>query len=243
LNEESNISDCILSARELVDEIVVVDMSSDDRTVEIAKSCGAVVYIIERRPFVDPTRNYAIAKATDGWILLLDADEQLTPELTNELYNIAENDKFDTVTIYRDTYMFGRRIRYSGWQGDRHCRFFKKGFVKFTDQEVHYMPEVHGRHMILPSSKGRIQHYNYQDIRHFISKMNDYTDGEALKLLRSDGKISPFRGVYWGIYNFYKRFVKLKGFKDGKYGFILSVLMGFYWFLAFIKAWEQKNKI
>lgn len=241
LNEETNISDCILSANRLVDEIVVVDMQSEDKTAEIAESHGAIVYKIERKPFVDPTRNYAISKARGDWILLLDADERLTPELVKELRIIAENNEVDAVTIYFDTYMFGKCIRYSGWQGDRHCRFFRKGFLVFSDNEVHYMPEIHGRHMILPPSKGKIQHYNYQNIRQFISKMNNYTDGEALKLLRANGNITPLRGAYWGLYNFYKRFVKLKGFKDGKYGLILSVLMGFYWFLSFVKAWEQKT--
>ena len=137
LNEESNISDCILSAQKLVDEIVVVDMNSEDRTVEIAKSLGAHVHLIEQRPFVDPTRNHAIEQATGDWILLLDADERLTPELGRELLDIAEKDRADSVTVHFDTYMFGRHIRYSGWQGDKHCRFFKKGYLQYPDHEIH----------------------------------------------------------------------------------------------------------
>ncbi|MGR3293124.1 MAG: glycosyltransferase family 2 protein [Candidatus Scalindua sp.] len=242
LNEEQNIADCILSARELVNEVVVVDMHSDDRTVEIARSLGAEVHLIERVPFVDPTRNYAIAQATGEWILLLDADERLTPKLANELRSIAEKDHVDMVRIHRDTYMFGQRIRYSGWQRDIHYRFFKKGFLKYPNEEVHAWPKAHGRILILDPCKGKIQHFNYKDLHHFIKKMNDYTDGEALKLLKTNGKISPLRGIYWGLHHFCKRFFKLRGFKDGNYGLILSVMMGFYWFLAFAKAWDKKQR-
>lgn len=243
LNEEHNIADCILSAKELVDEVVIVDMHSEDRTAEIAKSLGATVHLIERQSFVDPTRNFAIAQTTGEWILILDADERLTSEVAKELRNIAEKDEADVVIIYCDTYMFGQQIRYTGWQEDQqHCWFFKRGFLKFSNQEVHVKPKMLGRRQILPPSKGKIQHFAFKNIRHFISKMNNYTDGEASKLLRSNGKITPFRGAIWGLNNFYKRFVKLRGFKDGKYGFMLSVFMGFYWFLSFSKAWEMKKK-
>jgi glycosyltransferase involved in cell wall biosynthesis len=242
LNEEANISDCILSAQELVDEVVVVDMYSEDRTVEIAKSLGATVHMIERRPFVDPTRNHAIDQATGDWILLLDADERLTPKLARELPAIAERDQADVVTMYRDTYMFGRHIRFTGWQNDKHCRFFKKGFLRYPEQEVHAMPLIHGRHLIIPKEKGIIKHYNYDNLRQFIEKLNSYTDGEALKLLRSKGRITALRGVYWGLKHFLRRYLKFQGFRDGTYGLVLSILMGFYWFLAFAKASELKER-
>jgi glycosyltransferase involved in cell wall biosynthesis len=242
LNEESNISDCILSAQQLVDEVVVVDMHSEDRTVEIAKSLGAIVHMIERRPFVDPTRNHAIDQATGDWILLLDADERLTSKLARELLNIADKDQADVVTMYRDTYMFGRHIQFTGWQDDKHSRFFKKGFLRYPEQEVHAMPIISGRHLIISREKGRIQHYNYENLRQFIEKLNIYTDGEALKLLRAEGKVTTLRGVYWGVRHFLRRYLKFRGFRDGAYGLILSILMGFYWFLAFAKASELNER-
>lgn len=242
LNEENNIADCICSAQELVNEVIVVDMHSEDRTVEIARSLGATVHLIERRPFVDPTRNFAIAQATGDWILLLDADERLTPELVTELRSIAEKDQADVVTIQFDTYMFDRHIQYSGWQEDRHHRFFKKGFLEYPNQEIHACPRILGRQLILDGEKGKIQHFNFQDLRHFVKRINDYTEGEALKLLRGNGKITPLRGAYWGLCHFCKRYLKMRGYKDGVYGFILAVFMGFYWFLAFSKAWEWKQR-
>jgi len=241
LNEEKNIADCILSVKQLVNEIIVVDMNSEDRTIEIAKSLGATVYSIERKPFVDPTRNFAFSKASGEWILLLDADERITPQLAEELRLIAERDKADVVKIKFDTFMFGQQIRYSGWQEDSHDRFFKKGFFKYSNQEVHSKPEIKGRHLILDEGKGKIIHYNYRDFAHFIEKLSSYTEGEALKLLRTNVKATLLRGTYWGLRHFFKRYFCLKGYKDGKYGLVLSVFMGFYWFLAFSKAWEKKQ--
>ena len=241
LNEEGNIADCILSAKDLVNEIVIVDMQSEDRTVEIAKSLGATVYLIERKPFVDPTRNFAFSKANGEWILPLDADERITPALVEEFRRIAENDEADVVLVQENVYMFGRLIRYSGWQESYFYRFFKKGFLEYSETEVHATPIVKGRQFFLDPKKGKLIHYNYRDIYHFISKMKDYTDGEALKLLKKNGALTPLRGVYWGLRHFLRRYFRKKGYKDGFYGFVLCVFMGFYWFLAFSKAWEKKQ--
>lgn len=242
LNEEQNIAECILSAQELVNEIVVVDMHSVDRTVEIAKSLGAKVHLIERVPFVDPTRNFAIAQAAGNWILLLDADERLTPKLADELRSIAEKDQADVVGIQDETYMFGRQIHYSGWQVSSFFRFFKKGFLEYPDKEVHAKPKIHGRKLMLGPDKGRIQHFAFRDLTHLVMKINNYTDAEAIQLVNSSGTITPLRGVYWGLRHFCKRFFTLRGCKDGNYGFILSALMGFYWFLAFAKAWDKRQQ-
>lgn len=243
LNEEGNIGDCIRSATGFADEVIVVDMASADRTADEARAAGAIVHTVQRASFVDPTRNYALSMATGDWILLLDADERLTPKLLEELRRIAINDEADVVFVYMDTYMFGQQIRFSGWQKNIHPRFFKKGYLEYPTTEVHAAPKTSGRIMVLDPLMGMIQHLNFRDLHHFVEKLNVYTDGEAIKLLKSNGPLTPLRGIYWGLRQFLKRYFKLKGFKDGKYGFILSVFMGFYWFLAFSKAWEQTQRI
>ncbi len=242
LDEEENIGDCIRSSAGLADEVVIVDMHSGDRTREIAAGLGAAVHLVDRKPFVDPTRAYAVSLAAGKWVLMLDADERLTPELSARLSAIAGNDEADVVQVFRETYMFGRRIRYTGWQNEYHYLFFKKGFLSFPATEVHPSRLPSGRVMRVPESEGTVLHYNYRDISHFMAKLNAYTDGEAVKLLRSGGKQTPLRGVYWGIRHFLRRYIVLRGYKDGVYGFVLSVLMGFYWFLAFCKAWEAGRK-
>lgn len=242
LNEEEHIGDCILSAQGLADEVLVVDMSSNDKTADIARSLGAKVHTVPRFPFVDPTRNYAMSLACGEWILLIDADERVTPTLADELRVIAADDLADVVEVADEVHMFGDIIRYSGWQYPRKKIFFKKGFLTYPAVEVHAHPTWKGRLLSLAPAKGMLVHYNYRDLRHFILKMNDYTDGEALKLLRAGGNHSPLRGAYWGLRHFFRRYFLCFGYKDGWIGFILSVFMGFYWFLSFAKAWEIERK-
>jgi glycosyltransferase involved in cell wall biosynthesis len=239
-NEEHNIGDCIRSAQGLVAEAVVVDMSSSDGTVAAASSLGARVQVVPKVPFVDPTRNYAISLASGDWILMIDADERLSPALAGELRAIADGNLADVVESVSDVYMFGRSIRYSGWQDVNKAIFFKKGFLTYPGTVVHSHPLKKGRKLSLDRSKGVLLHYNYKNIRHFVSKMNDYTDGEALKLLEAGGSPSPLRGAYWGMRHFLRRYALRFGYKDGAYGFMLCGLMGIYWFLAFCKAWEMR---
>ncbi|MFH1618516.1 MAG: glycosyltransferase family 2 protein [bacterium] len=242
LNEEGNIGDCIRSATGFAEDVIVVDMSSADRTAEEAKAAGAIVHVVPKAPFVDPTRNYALSFASGDWILIMDADERLTPALAAELRAIADGDLADVVEVAFETYMFGGRIRYSGWQDTCRNSFFKKGFLTYPVAEVHAHPAWKGRLLSLAPSKGVLVHYNYMDVRHFILKMNDYTDGEAIKLLRAGGNHTPLRGVYWGLRHFFRRYFLRFGYKDGWRGFVLSVFMGFYWFLSFCKAWELNTR-
>lgn len=242
LNEEENIGDCIRSAEGFTEDVIVVDMSSTDRTVEEAKSAGAIVHIIPRSPYVDPTRNYALSLASGEWILLMDADERLTPKLKKELCRIAVEDLADVVEVAFEVHMFGDIIRCTGWQDPRRKSFFKKGFVTYPVAEVHAHPSWKGRLLSLDPSNGVLVHYNYRDLKHFILKMNDYTDGEALKLLRDGRNPTPLRGIFWGARHFFRRYFLRFGYKDGWLGFVLSVFMGFYWFLSFAKAWEKKRK-
>jgi len=242
LNEEAHITDCIASARGFADEVIVADMQSSDRTAVIASGAGAVVHTIPREKFVDPARNRALSFASGDWILVLDADERLTPAVAAQLKNIASGDMADVVNVPFEVRMFGRIVRYSGWQDTRKKVFFKKGFLKYTATEVHGQPDWKGRLAELDKSRGQIVHLNYRDIGHFFEKLNDYTDGEALKLSRTGRRSTPLKGVYWGLRHFFRRYLLQSGYRDGYTGLMLCAFMGFYWFLSFCKAWELCNK-
>jgi glycosyltransferase involved in cell wall biosynthesis len=238
LEEERNIADCIASVRGLAEEVLVADMGSSDRTADLARALGASVHVIPRAPFADPSRNRAIALASGDWVLILDADERLTPALASRLRAIAESDGADVVEISFKTHMFGHVIRYCGWQDTSRKTFFKKGFLTYPETEVHSHAAWSGRLLVLPRSEGEIVHYNYRDVGHFLRKLRGYTDGEALKLLRAGGRVSPLRGLYWGGRQFLRRYLLRSGWRDGGYGLLLCLLMGYYWYLAFYKAWK-----
>jgi glycosyltransferase involved in cell wall biosynthesis len=241
LNEEAHIAGCLASAAGFADEMIVADMHSTDRTAELARSAGAAVHLIPRAPFVDPARNAALELATGDWILILDADERLTPACAARLKQAAEKDEAEVVRVPFEVHMCGAVVRYSGWQNTYRKIFFKRGCLKFPDTEAHAEPQVAGRQKDL-SAEYALPHYNYRDLSHFVEKLNSYTTGEALKIRRQGRPVTPVRGVYWGLRHFFRRYIIQQGWRDGLLGLALCGCMGFYWFLAFCKAWEMDRR-
>ncbi|MEK9179498.1 MAG: glycosyltransferase family 2 protein, partial [Patescibacteria group bacterium] len=114
-NEEKDIVECIRSAQELVSEVIVADMHSTDKTIEFAKKEGATVFTVKDVGYVEPARNEAIQKAKNEWVLLLDADERLSPGLVPVLSEIAESDKADVVEIPFKTIILGKWMQHTKW--------------------------------------------------------------------------------------------------------------------------------
>jgi len=127
-NEESNIANVIASTSTWVDEIIVVDMYSTDKTVQIAESLGAKVYMYQNVGYADPARQFAIEKAQFEWILMLDADEMVPIKLSKVLQRIMNSNTYDIVNIPWTNYLFGKEIKFTGWgeHQDAHMRFLKK---------------------------------------------------------------------------------------------------------------------
>src|SRR3989344_6147563 len=144
LNEEENLPRAISSVKGLADEIVVVDMHSEDATGDIAKKAGAKVFLHERTGYVEPARNFAISKTTGDWIFILDADEEIPDTLANRLRDISDNmHQIDFVEIPRKNIIFGKWMKESMWWPDYHIRFFKKGSVSWNEK-IHSKPETKG---------------------------------------------------------------------------------------------------
>ncbi len=160
LNEEQNLPYALRSVRDWVDEIVVVDMYSDDQTVEVAKKYGAKVFQHERILAFDAARKFAVEQATNEWVLILDADEVVPTELSKLLFDIANTDRADAVTIPRLNYLLGDVIMHTGWgpEEDRHLRFFKR------DSIVH-SPRIHA--FISPAEGARVIDLAYLPPRSF----------------------------------------------------------------------------
>ncbi|MBL7078630.1 glycosyltransferase family 2 protein, partial [Candidatus Shapirobacteria bacterium] len=176
LNEEKNLSRCLSSVEKLADEIVVVDMYSDDQTREIARKFGARVFLHEKLNYVEPARNFAIEKARGKWIFILDADEKITSSLAKKLKEIAWADKgeIDYVLIPRKNIIFGKWIQNSRWWPDYLPRFFKKGKIDWPAQ-IHQQPELKGNILTLPDvEKFAITHYNYDSLDQYLSRAQRY---------------------------------------------------------------------
>ncbi|MDO8573422.1 MAG: glycosyltransferase family 2 protein [Candidatus Daviesbacteria bacterium] len=238
LNEDNNIEGSIKSVS-WTDEIIVCDMYSQDKTVEIAKKAGAKVIFHKRETYVEPARNFAVLKASGDWILVIDADEQIPATLAERLQQIAANMKqIDYVRIPRKNLIFGHFLRHSGWWPDYNIRFFKKDTVSWTN-EIHRPPKAVGTGLDLEAEeKYAIIHHSYESISQFLERMNRYTTVEANEL-NKQGKKFIWKDLFVNPLNeFLSRFFALEGYKDGLHGLVLSLLQAFSFLVVSLKLWE-----
>ncbi|MBI5929947.1 MAG: glycosyltransferase family 2 protein [Chloroflexi bacterium] len=239
LNEEHNIRACLETAK-WADEIVIVDMYSDDKTVEIAREFTESIYFYERADgFAEPARNFGLSKAQSDWIYILDADERIPPELQAEIIETIKNpgDTFVYRVLMRD-YMFGKWVEHGLWNQQWQIRLFKKGYVSWPPK-VHATPEAVGP---IGYFKNPFFHYSQVTISRFIVKMNTYTDIMAREWYEQGKKANLLKTFAGSIIAFFKDYFYRQGFRDGGHGFILSVLWAIYYFVPRVKLWELHYK-
>jgi glycosyltransferase involved in cell wall biosynthesis len=232
LNEEKRLPTALASVYQWVDQIVVVDMHSDDRTADVARSFGADLYLHDRLGYADPARAYALSKATADWILILDADEVVPIELARTLQRVAADNKVDVVRIPMVNHLLGAKLAGTGWgpAQDRHLRFFRKGSLTATPDIHDYLRVAPGARILdLPVRETTtLVHYNYTDVSHFLEKLNRYTDIEASSALEHGQLRSPPMALIAAFREFVSRFVARRGYRDGWRGYYLAILMAGY---------------
>ena len=242
-NAEDTIKDTLNSVK-FADEIIIVDMKSDDKTVEIAQQYTDKIFAHKDVGYVEPARNFAIKKATGDWILIVDADEEVPQELQKAIKGILDADKSgeetaDCFYIPRRNLIFGKAIEKTGWWPDYVLRFFKKGCVSWSD-EIHSIPITKGEVHELPAvSDIALIHHNYQHVEQYIKRLNRYTGIQAAQLNEEKEEFDgPF--VIKKFYSeFLSRFFSQRGVNDGTHGLVLSLLQGFSEFIVAVKAWES----
>lgn len=246
LNEAARLSFALRSVQPWANEIVVVDMESDDATVEIARSFGARVETHPRVGYADPARALAVGLATSDWVLILDADEVVPPALARRLLDIASGGACDVVSIPWSNYLLGAPLGYTGWgpTQDRHARFFRRGSIQVRPDIHDYLRVAPAaRVMELPYEAGfAVVHLNYVDVSQFITKLNRYTDIEADALLargrgRGGGYLAALADA---ARESLRRYVRQSGWRDGWRGFYLSMLMAFYRLAVHAKVRERR---
>lgn len=230
LNEQGNLPDCLRSLA-WADELLVVDMHSNDATREIAEHHGARVLLHERTGYVEPARNAAHDVASGAWLLVVDADERVPEQLARDLDAVAREDRADIVDVPTRNWLCGRWLEATGWVGDWHPRFYRRGTVTWSPR-IHSMPEVRGRRVRLPIEPA-ILHFAYDDLHAFVDKTNTYTDKEADA---AEGP-APWNDVVAEARQELADRWSPKA--DGTQSVALSVSMFFYRFLAAAKTWER----
>jgi (heptosyl)LPS beta-1,4-glucosyltransferase len=241
LNEEKNLPRALASIKNIADEIVVCDMHSEDKTSEIAKKAGAKVYQYKRTGYVEPARNYAISKAKSNWILILDADEEITNNLSKSLRKIVKKPSADYYRLPRKNIIFGKWIKHSRWWPDYNIRFFKKGHVSWSEI-IHSVPITTGKGLDLEAKEANaIVHYHYETIEQYIQRLNRYTTQHA-KLNVKEGYKFKWRDlIKKPIDEFLSRYFQGQGYKDGLHGLALAGLQGISEFVMYLKIWQGDN--
>jgi len=241
LNEEKNLPRALSSVKDFADEIVVVDMKSDDNTQGIARKIGAKVFEHERTGYVEPARNYAISKTTGDWILVLDADEELPTNLKKELKNLVEHPTADYYRIPRKNIVFGKWIKHSRWWPDYNIRFFKKGFVSWNEI-IHSVPTTKGKGLDLePGEETAITHYHYETVEQYIERLNRYTSEHAKNKIADGYKFDWSDLVRKPMNEFLSRYFQGEGYKDGLHGFTLASLQAVSELVMYLKIWQRER--
>lgn len=243
LNEEKNIRHCLETVK-WASEIVIIDMYSDDKTTEIASEYTDKIFYHERMDFADPARQFGLEKASNRWVLILDADEMVPLKLMEKIENIITEDLGDIISIPHNNYFFGTLMRYTGWGPlqDTHHRLFKKDYL-FIPDKIHstYIEREDARYYEVTDEKEGFIHFNYLDVEHFLEKLNRYTSIEARALFQA-GEDIKFKSVLWQIFSeFRKRYFKLQGRKEGFRGFSLSFFMSVYRLAIYTKLKLMKE--
>lgn len=234
-NEQDNIGECLDSAA-WADEIIVVDDDSTDATREIAKKYTNKVFT-RHMENEGRHRNWAYAQASHEWVLSLDADERVAPELAQEIAGLLKSvPVFKAYAIPRRNYIGKHWLRYGGEYPAPQVRLFLKKEFKYEEAEVHPRAIMEGGTGYL---KGDIIHYSHKDIADYLRSLNSHTTLEAKKWYLSGRKMSLGHAVWRAIDRcFYRRLLKKQAYKDGVYGFAAAFFSGVYQIVSYMKYQE-----
>jgi len=241
LNEEANLPRAIASVKSFADEIVVVDMESTDKTVEIAKSLGAKVFTHKKTGYVEPARNFAVSKTGSPWVFILDADEEVPQGLALHIQKILKNPKADYFRIPRKNIIFGHWMKHSRWWPDYNIRLFKKGSVSWNEI-IHEVPMTQGVGSEIEVKEVlAIIHHNYDSIEQYIERMNRYTSQHAKLKVKEGYKFSWKDIIVKPSNEFLSRYFFGEGYKDGLHGLTLSLLQAFSELTVYLKIWQSEK--
>lgn len=233
-NEEKNIGE-VLKSFDFCDEIIIIDSFSTDKTLEIAKTFPNVKIIQNQFEDFTKQRNFALDAANNDWVLFLDGDERITPELREEIIvELNKADKKDAYYFYRKFYFAGKPINYSGTQTDKNFRLFKKSKARYiAEKKVHETLNVDGN---IGELRNKLLHYSVTDYESYRKKMIHYGILKGQELAQKGKKYNVLTQYAKTGFRFFKSYVLRLGFLDGKDGFILNKLQA-------LSVWETYESL
>lgn len=233
--------DKCLTSLSFVDEIVVVDMHSLDKTKEIALAHQANFFLHDDVGYVEPARNFAIKQANHDYILILDADEEVSEDLKKIILKLLSSDQpADVYLLPRKNLMCGKWMQHTGWWPDYQPRLFRKGQVSWSEL-IHQPPSMQGKVLKLPANeKYALVHHHYPNIHSYLERLNRYTSIQAQNTLEGFSEpVTAELAISTFFNEFFRRFFVFTGYKDDLVGVALSFLQACYELTVQIKKWER----
>ena len=241
-NEAHHLAQCLDTITAWVDEIVILDSGSTDATQQIAEQYGAKFYQNTDWPGFGKQRQLAQQYVTSDYVLWLDADERVTPELRQSIQAAIAQDAPNTAyKIPRLSEIFGHKIRHSGWYPDYVIRLYRKDFAHYGDQLVHEKVELPANANI-QKLQGDLLHYTYQNIHHYLVKSAGYAKAWADQREKAGKKATLWQGISHAVGCFVKMYVIRLGFLDGKAGLLLALLSAHSTFVKYADLWVRTQK-
>jgi len=240
-NERRNIRACIESVRAVADEVLIADSGSTDGTQDIVRSLGCRLIEREWRTAAD-FRNWAIPQCEHPWVLAIDADERLTPELATEIRALlAGEPQHDGYWIYRRNFFLGHEVHGCGWNRDRIMGVFRRDLCRFAPGRVHEQPVVEGGNV--GALEGKYLHYTYWTLEQYLEKLDRYS-AWAAQDLHGRGRRARFTDLSLRpALSFARDYLGRGGILEGKQGLVISLLNSYAVLVKYAKLWAIERAL
>ena len=237
-NEEKRLERTLESVRSFANEVIIVDSGSTDKTHEIAQKFSANFFVESWKGY-GLQKNSVIDKCKEDWILLIDADEVISPELKNKIIEIVNQSKDDVYEVNFTSVCFGKKIKHGGWSGSYRIRLWKKNLVKVNENLVHedYLTEEK-----IGFIKEQINHYSYLTLEDYLNRFNRYTTLGAQEYYKRGKNTGIFSIIVNPIFKFIRMYVFRLGFLDGIEGLLLAILSSNYTMVKYYKLLEMNRR-
>lgn len=241
-NEERQIRRCLESVR-FCDEIVIVDSGSTDRTPHICAEYTNKIMHHEWQGYVLQKR-YALSQCSSDWVLNIDADEEVSEELQEEILAILQGDKVGKVQtngylLNRVVFFLDRWWRKGGWYPEYRLRLCRRSVTTWGGEDPHEKAEVAGE---TKRCKGELHHYSFTDLTDYVRRMNTLSSNATSSLIRRDASASAAAIIFRSFARFFKFYFSKRGFREGMAGLIVASIEAYSVLLKYAKLWEARKK-
>jgi glycosyltransferase involved in cell wall biosynthesis len=237
---EKHIADCVVAAKLLTDDVLVVDMESTDRTAELARQFGARVVTHAPCRYVEPARMYGIRMAGTPWVCIIDTDERMTPELAKQIRETIKIDPPHTHFAIRRKNIFASQVwlKHGGWWPDYQTRLIRKDALRDWPARIHATPVIDGSRGMLSEA---ILHYFHSDISSMVRKTIIFEDIESELLYNAKRPVTTVTFLRKYVGELTRRLLFAQGFRDGVFGWLEAIYQAYSKTITWLYLYEKTN--